>query len=138
MESSVLAAVVYARDAQALARFYGGMLGASVRDSGPDHATIDCGGFDLVLHRATGAGVTPPAAEHPGRREHAVIRLAFSVADMAACRAAAAAWGGVVDEQAPLWAGADSVIRLGHDPEGNVFELREASRGEVGMQAAGV
>ena len=90
-----------------------------------DHSRLRCegGGFELVVHRV--AGHREGTHTYPlQRREHGAIRLIFSVPDVDASRAVALSLGGQIDGHPPRWAAVDSPLRLGHDPEGNVFEVQ--------------
>jgi predicted enzyme related to lactoylglutathione lyase len=124
MASAMVAAVVYAKDLAGVAVFYRDVLGVMPRESDPDHIKLDCRGFDLIVHRVPGNVTRIANVPLPQRRERGAIRLIFSVADVDACRVAAAALGGEIDNHPPPWAQPGSNLRLGHDPEGNVFQVQ--------------
>ena len=124
MTSTMVAAVIYAKDHAGVAAFYRDVLGLMPRESDPDHTRLECGGFDLIVHRIPGNSTSTANVLPQQRRERGVIRLIFSVADVDACRVAAAALGGEIDNHPPPWAQPGSNLRLGHDPEGNVFQVQ--------------
>lgn len=119
-------AVVYAKDLQGLARFYAGICGLPVVQQAADHALLQSEHFQLVLH------ALPPAiaaeieiGSPPQRREEQAIKLCFRVASIAGARAVAAGLGGQVDGPEREWVFAGQRVCDGHDPEGNVIQLRE-------------
>jgi predicted enzyme related to lactoylglutathione lyase len=124
MASAMVAAVVYAKDHTGVAAFYRDVLGVTPRESDADHTRLDCGGFDLIVHRVPGNGASTANVPAPQRRERGAIRLIFSAADVDACRVTAATLGGEIDNHPPPWAQPGSKLRLGHDPEGNVFQVQ--------------
>ena len=87
-------------------------------------------------HGARGCGldeVRRPAAcgrrdvgSPPILREDTPIKLVFVVADIAAARASAAERGGSVNPVEHEWLFEGAKVCDGHDPEGNVFQLRSA------------
>ena len=128
MNSAAIGAVLYANDHAQLAAFYRQALGLVPLESDSEHTRLRCGGFDLVVHQVAGHRAVSTTVAPPQRREHGAIRLIFSVPDVNASRAAALSLGGQVDEQPPRWAAVDSPLRLGHDPEGNVFQVQPQAR----------
>ncbi len=128
MAAGIVGAVLYTKDHVRVAAFYRDVLGLLEGERDADHSRLDCGGFDLIVHRIAGSGTTENASGASShRRELGPIRLIFRVADVEACRAAAARMGGQLDDQPPPWAPVGSSVRLGQDPEGNVFEVRGAA-----------
>jgi catechol 2,3-dioxygenase-like lactoylglutathione lyase family enzyme len=126
MKVRTISAVLFAKDQAKLAGFYRDVLGMHVRASDAHHASLVCGGFELLIHQLppeTAASIA--IAGPPLRRETGAIRLNFTVDDIGSARRAAAALGGQVDDAAPAWAPSDARVRLGHDPEGNVFLVEE-------------
>jgi len=115
-------AVLFAKDARRVARFYVEVCGAAVQVEDEQHAALDVQGFRLVIHR-----IPEHHAKHldirnpPLRRESGAIRLDYAVADLVKARIAAKQLGGQIDDASPAWAPARSRFRLGFDPEGNVF-----------------
>jgi catechol-2,3-dioxygenase len=125
MKSSSVSAVLFAKRLSMLSNFYQSVFGARSIRTDDDHAVLDFGGFDLMLHQipqhlAVAISVTSP----PERREQTAIRLDYPVLDLAHSRLEAARLGGVIDELPPPWAGSETSFFLGHDPEGNVFGVK--------------
>jgi predicted enzyme related to lactoylglutathione lyase len=61
----------------------------------------------------------------PVRREDTPIKLVFSVADINAARKAAVKEGGAINPVGREWEFEGAKVCDGHDPEGNVFQLRQ-------------
>ncbi|MBK9516896.1 MAG: glyoxalase/bleomycin resistance/dioxygenase family protein [Anaeromyxobacter sp.] len=120
--------MVFALDLERLTRFHEEVLSLRPVERGPHHAVLEAPGHQVVLHAippeiASGLEVTRP----PQRREEAAIKPFFPVASLAAARAVAASLGGVVDPSDREWAGGGFRACDGHDPEGNVIQLREVA-----------
>ena len=121
----MVSAVLFAKDLRKVAAFYTRVCSAKVKNEDAHHADLDCGGFQLIVHRipeqyAQAVIISDP----PRRREHGAVRLDFTIADVAASRVLARALGGEIDDRPPPYAGVDARFHLGHDPEGNVFGAR--------------
>jgi predicted enzyme related to lactoylglutathione lyase len=117
--------VLYASDVPRLQTFYESVCGLEVAESTPEFVTLTSETWELTLVAVPEAvaatiGVTDP----PRRRTRTPIKLAFGVASLAEARSAAAAAGGVVDSAE--WVLDGAVVCDGHDPEGNVVQLRTA------------
>lgn len=120
------AAVVYALDLQRMTAFYAGVTGLPVVISEPEHAVLRSGDFELTVVQispefASDIEITTP----PERRSSTAIKVAFIVSSIAAVRTTAATLGGQVDGVEHEWSLHDYLISDGHDPEGNVIQLRE-------------
>ena len=118
-------AVLLVKDVAQLSTFYQALLGASVLHSDAEHAALALDGFKLFLHRMPLQPLQAEPASPGQRREQAFLKLWFSVASIPRARAAALAHGGEVDRAPPAWVVEQQKICLGHDPEGNVFQLFE-------------
>lgn len=119
-------AVVFAKDLQRLARFYERVLALAVVHAEADHAVLESATLQVVIHGiperiAAGIRISTP----PARREDTPIKLFFAVDSIDAVRATAAALGGQIDPPAREWAARGFRAVDGHDPEGNVIQLRE-------------
>jgi predicted enzyme related to lactoylglutathione lyase len=120
--------VLFAKRLGIVSEFYQAVFGARVSGGDAQHAVLDFGGFDLMIHQipqhlAVAVAVTSP----PERREQTAIRLDYPVSDLDRARREAARLGGVIDEVPPPWAGTNTSFFLGHDPEGNVFGAKYPS-----------
>jgi predicted enzyme related to lactoylglutathione lyase len=126
METAKVSAVLFAQDLKHVAAFYAQALGMSCTQSDEHHVSLDCRGFNLIVHQiprhmAGGIAIQQP----PRRREDGAIRLNFPVQSVAMTRRLARSLGGEVDDVPPAWAAPGANVFLGHDPEGNVFKVSE-------------
>lgn len=125
MTASLSGALIFAHDLARLARFYEALLGLEANEFSADFRAYHAGGAQFMLHAipphiaASFSIATPPEI-----REEAAIRLTFTVASLDAARKMAAEHGG--DLSGMAWEGDQWRFANGHDPEGNVFQLREA------------
>jgi catechol 2,3-dioxygenase-like lactoylglutathione lyase family enzyme len=118
--------VLFVKDLAKTAAFYREVLNLRTVRSDDDHIVLDCGNVELTLH-----SLPAPLARQtqidapPERRERSAHKLSFRVDSIARVREAAAKAGGMLDKEPPAWVIDQQKICLGHDPEGNVIELRE-------------
>jgi hypothetical protein len=126
MESARVRAILFAKDLEKVAVFYVGALGM-VRVSGDkEHAVLDCDGFELVVHQIPkNIADTIVITQPPVRRVWGALRLDYPVASADSSRRLARSLGGDVDSAPPPWAGNDTSLFLGYDPEGNQFGVRQ-------------
>jgi predicted enzyme related to lactoylglutathione lyase len=122
-------AVVYAKDVSRVTAFYREVTGFPVTHSEIDYAILESETFQLVVH-AIPAGVAASiyVANPPLRREDAAVKLIFPVPSITASRALAAAHGGALNPPEREWRFGGCRVCDGHDPEGNVLQLREIVR----------
>jgi len=118
-------AVVFARDFQRLARFYAGIAGLEPVHSDASHAILASESLELVLHALSHE---PVPDDPPVAREDTYLKLFFPVASLAAARARAPGLGGRLLPADEEWSARGFRACDGVDPEGNVFQLREAVR----------
>jgi predicted enzyme related to lactoylglutathione lyase len=119
-------AVVYAKDLPRVTAFYAQVLGLEITDSEHDHVVLESQGFQLVVHAIPAdIGESIDIATPPLRREDAAVKLVFPVPSLGAARVLAAKHGGALDPADREWPFQDSRVCDGHDPEGNVIQLRE-------------
>jgi hypothetical protein len=127
MDTSSVRAVLFVKDLGRAAAFYIGALDMTRVSGSEDHAVLDCGGFELVLHRIPKQiADTIVITEPPVRRMWAATRLDFPVASVEDSRKLARALGGDIDDAPPPCAKPDSGFFFGYDPEGNQFGVSEA------------
>jgi len=120
-------AVVYATNLERLRGFYARVAGLTMIRREADFAQLRAGGFELVLHQIPAhIAASLYLADPPQRREDSAIKLVFAVPSIAAARADATALGGIVDAPDREWRFDGWTICDGHDPEGNVIQLRQA------------
>jgi predicted enzyme related to lactoylglutathione lyase len=121
-------AVIYAKDLPGVSAFYSGAIGLDVAQRADDHVLLSAPGFDLTVvaipaHIAGTIEIEVP----PSRREETPIKLIFPVTSVRTVRAAAARYGGEIDPPEREWVYRGTLVCDGHDPEGNVIQLREWS-----------
>lgn len=119
-------AVVFAKDAARVADFYVAVCGLVVAGRDEQTVTLQHGSFELLVHAVPAAiAATIRIADPPQRRQSNPIKPVFDVASIAAIRATAVAHGGAIDPPERTWQYQGRAVCDGHDPEGNVFQLRE-------------
>jgi predicted enzyme related to lactoylglutathione lyase len=117
---------VYAKDLARLARFYEALLGMTRLHATDEMVVLESQDVQLIVHAipphiaATFEITTPPQ-----RREDTALKFFFTVPTIAAARAQAPALGGEVMLQ--QWQGPGFVVCNACDPEGNIFQVREAA-----------
>ncbi len=122
-------AVLYAKDIERVSCFYEKLLGLTPVQREPDFVVLEGGAFQLVV-----VAMAPAIAERtniespPLRRENTPVKLCFAVADLTAAREAAQALGGALNAAEREWDFQGHRVCDGHDPEGNVIQLRAALR----------
>jgi predicted enzyme related to lactoylglutathione lyase len=124
-------AIVYAKDLARVARFYEQVCGMSVASRDADFVALKRDGLEIVVvqvpeHIARTFEIASP----PERREDSALKLVFPVPSIAAARGIAPGLGGIVDGTAREWTFNGSRVCDGHDPEGNVIQLREPGGAE--------
>lgn len=118
-------AVVYGKYLAQLSQFYTHVVGLPVVRRDPDFVVLQSPAFQLVI-----AAMPPEIADQitlatpPIRRESTSIKLCFAVASISAAREAAATYGGKIDEAEQEWEFQGSRVCDGHDPEGNIIQIR--------------
>jgi catechol 2,3-dioxygenase-like lactoylglutathione lyase family enzyme len=124
--SGELGAVVYAAELNRMVAFYEGVLGLVLEQAGDGFAMLGCGDTVVTLVQIPPhIAATFEIADPPERREDTPIKLSFVVPSIAAAREAAAALGGVVDGVDSEWDFGPVRVCDGHDPEGNVIQVRQ-------------
>lgn len=124
--SPLTGAVLFATKTGRMARFYEAVLSMPVVVARQDHVILESPTFQLIIHGipehiAQGISIERP----PVLREEVPVKLFFHVVSLAEARTKAAALGGQLEPEA-----LELVARFfkacdGHDPEGNVFQLRQ-------------
>jgi predicted enzyme related to lactoylglutathione lyase len=119
-------AVVFAKDVARVARFYEEVAGLARMHEVADHVVLESEGYELVVvaipaEIAARIVITTP----PERRESTAVKLVFWVEDIDTARAAARAAGGELNPPEREWSFQGSRVCDGHDPEGNVIQLRQ-------------
>jgi len=120
------AAVIYAKDMLRVGKFYEAIAGLAVTEAEAGHIVLEANGFQLTIvampaHVAAGVEVANP----PLRREGTPVKLVHFVPGIAAIREQVANLGGQLNPADREWQFQGARVCDGHDPEGNVFQLRE-------------
>lgn len=119
-------AVVFAKDLERIAHFYGKLLSMSVARADPHHVVLETDAFELVIHAIPETiARSIDVANPPSLRDEAPIKLQFPAANIAEAREIAAASGGQVNPVQREWEFDGVRVCDGYDPEGNVFQLRQ-------------
>lgn len=119
--------VLFVDDVPRLAAFYRALADMTVEHEDSSHAVLDIAGTQLVIHAmhppspASGAAVSPVTV-----REDSYWKLCLPVASIAVARDLAATLGGQIAPSATEWEARGFRACDGHDPEGNVLQVREA------------
>jgi len=126
-------AVLYAKNVDRLVQFYALVAGLGIGRTAKDHAVLECQSFQLVVvqipkHIADPIDITEP----PMRREQTPIKLVFPIESIANARDVVPALGGSLNAMEHEWEFEGHRVCDGHDPEGNVFQLR-APLGKTGL-----
>jgi predicted enzyme related to lactoylglutathione lyase len=125
-------AVLFVKDLPRVARFYQELVPMTVVLTESDLIILESGSFQLVVHPipkriAKTITITSP----PARRGDVAIKLIFPVTSLAEARARARSLGGELNPPDKEFEARGFRACDGHDPEGNVLQLREiAGRSE--------
>ncbi len=91
------------------------------------YAILECNGLELVIHAFYGsANALDSAEEPPTVREDSCFKLCLPVTSIENARAIAPAWGGHIKPQESEWESRGIRACDGHDPEGNVIQVRQS------------
>jgi predicted enzyme related to lactoylglutathione lyase len=125
-QTGLIGAVLYARDLERLAEFYAVLTGAekTIHD---DYGVVGATPSQFVLVRIPARiAATVEIASPPEPREGTPVKLVFAVDDISRAREQAAALGGAVKPAGNEWDFEGTRVCDGHDPEGNIFQLRQS------------
>lgn len=120
--------VIFAADVRGVSIFYRELAAMTVLHEDLDHAVMEIDGFQLVIHGISGK--PQGRAEEKGRvpvRQHSHIKLCLPVESIAGGRALAAENGGAINPPEHEWKARGFRACDGHDPEGNVIQVRETA-----------
>lgn len=117
--------VVFVADVRRVSTFYRELASMSVLLEDEGYVVMEAEGFELVIHRLSGEPRVSPAAIRV--REDSYVKLCLPVASIAAARALAAANGGAIKAAQHEWEVRGFRACDGHDPEGNVIQVRETA-----------
>jgi predicted enzyme related to lactoylglutathione lyase len=117
--------VVFVADVRRVTTFYREVASMDVLIEEEDHTVMEVEGLQLVVHRLSGEPRVSPAAIHV--REDSYVKLCLPVASIAAARSLAATNGGAIKPPQHEWEARGFRACDGHDPEGNVIQVRESA-----------
>jgi predicted enzyme related to lactoylglutathione lyase len=123
----LIGAVLYAKDLRRLVEFYSAVACLDVQSVQAGFAVLGREPSQLVIVRipkriADSIDISTP----PERRDDTPVKLAFSVEDIATVRNRAAELGGAMNPVEREWEFEGAKVCDGHDPEGNIFQVRQA------------
>jgi len=119
-------AVIYAVNITRMQEFYTNVTGLHLTYTEAENLILESDGMQLVIVKipqdiaATIAIQSPPL-----RREDTPIKLVFPVPSIHEARSMAARYGGELNSVEKEWSFQGCRVCDGHDPEGNVFQVRE-------------
>jgi predicted enzyme related to lactoylglutathione lyase len=121
-------AVLYAKDLSRVSAFYVQVLGLKLVRETEDFVVLTSGNFRLTVveipaHIARDIHLTTP----PARREDTPIKMVFNIESLQAARAKMAEQGGELNPPEREWKDDGALVCDGHDPEGNVLQLRQSA-----------
>jgi predicted enzyme related to lactoylglutathione lyase len=119
-------AVVFVANVPRMTQFYQTLASMALLHEDERHAVLELEGFQLVIHALKGApdtGAAPVGQLHV--REDTYIKVCLPVESIAAARTTAARLGGTIRPAASEWEARGFRACEGHDPEGNVLQVRE-------------
>lgn len=120
-------AVLFAKDLKRIAEFYRKLLSLSVLQAEQDFVVLESEVFQLVIHAIPEHIVGSINIMNPPIiRQETPVKLSFPVANIAKTRAIASLLCGQVNPSQSEWETNSTRICDGFDPEGNVFQLRQA------------
>jgi catechol 2,3-dioxygenase-like lactoylglutathione lyase family enzyme len=126
MNRAAAALVIYAKDPARVARFYEEVAGLRLIERDAAFILLDGASVELLVHAIPAEiASTFEIGVPPERREHGAIKPCFAVTDLQRARQRALAVGGMLDPAASEWTWRGLRHCDGHDPEGNVIQLRQ-------------
>lgn len=124
------AVVVFVADVRRVAAFYRELASMRVVLEDAAHTVLEIEGFQLVVHGLSGEPhVLPGEGGRVPVRQDSYVKVCLPVEGLAAARSRAAAHGGAIKSPEHEWEGRGFRACDGHDPEGNVIQVRESRVG---------
>jgi predicted enzyme related to lactoylglutathione lyase len=122
----LIGAVLYAKDLGRLLDFYSSVAGIEPQTVEKEYAVLGSRPAQFVIVRMPKRiADTIDIATPPEPREATPLKLVFAVEDLAHARQRAAKLGGAINAAEREWEFEGAKVCDGHDPEGNVFQLRQ-------------
>ncbi len=121
-------AVLFVAQVRELTAFYRDVASMAIIHEEPGHAVLERDGFQLVVHALRGKPTSLLKSDGEiNVREDSHVKLCLPVHRIADARSCAAALGGSIKPPEREWQARGFRACDGHDPEGNVFQVREAA-----------
>jgi predicted enzyme related to lactoylglutathione lyase len=125
-EAASIHIVVYAKEAEAVARFYERVLDLARLESESNFVLLAGIGYELSVvampeHLALQVTIQSP----PSPREETPVKISFVVPEIEALRQTVLSAGGSLKPPRATWSWRGQLHLDGIDPEGNVFQLRQ-------------
>jgi predicted enzyme related to lactoylglutathione lyase len=123
-------AVIFVRDVPMMTEFYRKLAQMTFRSGDDGHSVLEIENFQLVIHALRGAP-TSSVVDGVALRRDAYVKVCLPVESIAAARTIATQMGGAIKPPRNEWEAPDRGFRAcdGHDPEGNVLQVREQVAG---------
>ena len=121
-------AVLFAKDVRKLANFYATVFDMEISEEEQTHELLTIEGFELVIH-----GIPQAVARQieisspPIVREDSAMKICLPVESLADARRIVEANGGQLAAKSKEWEARGFRACDGYDPEGNVFQARQAA-----------
>jgi len=129
MNASPLPSVVlFVANVDRVASFYKAVASMKPVSGDRDHSVLEIDGFQLVVHQLKGE--PEPVHDTQGRvqiREDSYSKLCLPVQSINSARSQAASFGGSIKPVEYEWQERGFRACDGHDPEGNVIQVREGA-----------
>jgi hypothetical protein len=118
--------VLFVNDVARMCTFYQRLAAMTIEHDAEDHAILESAGVQLVIHGLP-AHVSEqwPIATPPALREDSYHKFCLPVGSISAARAVADLLGGQIKPTSAEWMARGFRACDGHDPEGNVIQVRE-------------
>jgi len=121
----VAGAVVYAKDVERVGHFYSQVAGLPVVHREQGFQVLQSAACQLVVVATAPAIAAQITVESPPvRREDTAVKLCLAVSSIEVARAVAAKCGGELNGPQGEWEFQGDPVCDGHDPEGNVIQVR--------------
>ena len=118
------AAVLFVSDVALLSDFYRQVAAMAIVHAEADHVVMELQGFQLVIHKLGGGWDAQPGSVSV--RDDSYIKLCLPVVSIDVARRIADSLGGSIKSTDHEWQARGFRACDGHDPEGNVFQVRES------------
>lgn len=122
--------VVFVADVPRLTQFYQTVAAMAFVSGDAAHSVLELEHFQLVVHGLRGEpqAVARTDGDVPVR-EDSYVKVCLPVESLGVARSRAAALGGALHPPEREWQARGFRACDGHDPEGNVFQVREMNAG---------